>query len=71
MNLMDKKRTMHIVKIVTLEGTTFTGEIYNSNSRGLFLRDERSTNSDNPIFISHHAISHIKVIGWRNLKKNL
>lgn len=59
-----KKGTMRIVEIVTLDGATFTGEICGNNSKGLFLREEKSTNSDNPIFISHQAISHIKVIGW-------
>ncbi len=63
-----QKRMKRIVKIATLDGATFTGEICDSNSRGLLVRPESSTNSDNPIFISHQAISYIKVIGWS--KKN-
>jgi hypothetical protein len=63
-----KRRTMRIVEIVTLEGATFTGEICGNNSKGLFLREEGITNPDNLIFISHQAISHIKVIGWSKQK---
>ncbi len=66
-----QKRMKRIVKIVALDGATFTGEICGNDSKGLLLREERSSDSDNPIFISHHAISYIKVIGWskKTLKK--
>ena len=64
-----EKRLKRIVEIVTLDGSNFTGEICGNNSKGLLLREERSTNSDNPIFITHQTISYIKIIGRKTQTK--
>jgi hypothetical protein len=65
-----KQGMKRIVQIATLDGVTFKGEITGSNSRGLFLKLENKTNINDSVFISHQAISHIKVVVEENKTKN-
>ena len=54
-----------IVKIVTLDGAIFSGEITGSNSRGIFIKPDDGHNFSNTVFISHRAISHLEDMGWQ------
>ena len=65
-----RKKLKYIEQIVTLDGTTFTGEITRNNSRGVFLKTKNRANFNSSVFISHHAISHIKFIVGENQIKN-
>jgi len=61
----DKKKISRIVRIVTLDGAVFSGEITGSNSRGIFIRPDGAHGFSNSVFISHRAISHLEDLGWQ------
>ncbi len=58
----DTKKIKHVVETITLGGTAFKGEITGRNSKGIFMKIESKTGSNNSVFISHQAISHIEII---------
>lgn len=62
----DEKKISRIVKIVTLDGAIFSGEITGSNSRGIFIKPDEGHDFSNTVFISHRAISHLEDRGWQS-----
>jgi hypothetical protein len=59
------KKVEHMVKIVTLGGDIFTGQVTGRNSNGIFIKPDSGENFSNSVFISHRAISHLEDLGWR------
>lgn len=56
------KEIKHVVEIVTLGGATFKGKITGRNSNGIFIKIDSKTGTNNSVFISHQAISHIEIM---------
>lgn len=59
------KRTKRLIKIVTVDGSKFEGEVTGRNDRGLFLKVDTPMASNRSVFVSHKAISHLEIEGWK------
>lgn len=49
------------VKVVTVDGARFEGEISSRDEKGLYMKIETPMGRDRFVFVSHHAISHLEV----------
>ncbi len=59
------KGMKRLIKIVTVDGSRFHGEVTGRNDRGLFLKVDTPMATNRSIFVSHKAISHLEIEGWR------
>ncbi len=59
------KRTKRLIKIVTVDGSKFQGEVTGRNDRGLFLKVDTPMANNRSVFVSHKAISHLEIEGWK------
>ncbi|MCK4225697.1 hypothetical protein KAX29_02270 [candidate division WOR-3 bacterium] len=53
-------KARNIVKVVTIDGARFEGEISDRNQNGFYLRVQTPMGEKRHIFVSHHAISHLE-----------
>jgi hypothetical protein len=65
MNTQTTKRTKRLIKIVTVDGSKFEGEVTGRNDRGLFLKVDTPMANNRSVFVSHKAISHLEIEGWK------
>lgn len=59
------KKKRRLIKIVTVDGSRFQGEVTGRNERGLFLRVDTPMVNNRSVFVSHKAISHLEIEGWK------
>lgn len=65
MDTQTSKRTKRLIKIVTVDGSKFQGEVTGRNDRGLFLKVDTPMANNRSVFVSHKAISHLEIEGWK------
>jgi len=58
------QKARRLVKVVTVDGARFEGEISDRNKDGLYLRIQTPMERERYVFVSHHAISHLEIEGW-------
>ncbi len=58
------QKVKRLVKVVTVDGARFEGEISDRNKDGLYLRIQAPMDRERYVFVSHHAISHLEIQGW-------
>jgi hypothetical protein len=61
----EPKKTKRLIKIVTVDGSRFQGEVTGRNDRGLFLKVDTPMANNRSVFVSHKAISHLEIEGWK------
>ncbi|MEA1912833.1 MAG: hypothetical protein U9N06_03235 [candidate division WOR-3 bacterium] len=59
------QKIRRLIKVVTLDGMKFTGELSGRNDRGLFLKVRTPMGDNRSVFVSHNAISHLEIEGWQ------
>lgn len=57
-------KAKRLVKVVTVDGARFVGEVADRNKEGLYLRIQTPMERERFVFVSHHAISHLEIEGW-------
>ena len=58
------QKAKRLVKVVTVDGAIFEGEVADRNKEGLYLRIQTPMDRERYVFVSHHAISHLEIEGW-------